>query len=125
MSCGDRTVCDLEGEANHFMLDGPQAAPIVDNGILTKECFRGGRGGGRRGGRRRWGGRGGYRRGYRNYGSPYYGYGYYPYWYEPSYYAPTYVVPSQPAQEVPKSSSQAPLAVAMVALVVAFFALKK
>ena len=129
----DCTICTIEGGDNGMSPHIPNLPQVDCNDTCNgMEQFRGGRGGGRRGGR---GGRrgGGYRRGYRNWGGGYQGFGYYPYWYGSHYYSPTYYdypYVSQPpvlTGVVPSSSynSQIPIILAVIALIVAFFALRR
>jgi hypothetical protein len=141
------TVCALERAANN--LSRPTATFKMPQDNCEDRCSgvehfggrggggggRGGRGGGGRGG----GGRGGYRggghwgRGYRNWGGGYAGYGYYPYWYGSHYYIPSYYdypyVSSPPElTEVVQPGTvngHITFTLALVALVVAFFALRK
>ena len=85
--------------------------------------------------RGRRGRRGGYRRGYRGFrriNYPYYGYGYYPYWYGSRLYSPSYYdYPYSSRGDLltnvvsPTSRNGIVFTVAIVALVVAFMALRR
>lgn len=121
----DCTVCMVEGAGTPS-----SKQPILPKVGCTKgvEHFRGRgrrRGGGRRGGR--------YRRGYRNWRGGYSGFGYYPYWYGSNYYWPSYydypyVSRGDVLTGVVEGKSvggQTTFVIALIALVVAFFALRK
>lgn len=124
----DCTICDTDTDGFVRPAHKVELPPTCEGNDI--ENFRG-----RRGGRR--GGRGGWRRGYRNWGGGYRGFGYYPYWYGSHYYWPTYYdypyVARQPVLTgvvKPSSSSfsntgMMTFTVAMIALIVAFFALRK